>query len=375
MKKINYIVLIISTIAAISSCGNSKKGAEMSLMNRKQSVEVAHPTTDSVTLTKTYPGYLTANAEVDLVARVNGFLTKSDFKAGSKVKRGELIFVIEPTTYIDAVNQAKANLAEARSQNSYAQENYNSIREAAESNAVSQIDLIKAQNTLNQSISTIAAAKAALSTAETNLSYCYIRAPFDGHITNRKYDVGAYLNGAVSPLTLATIYDDTVLKAYFSIEDSQYIKLLGNSETSNSINLNNIPILFNAPLPHDYYSELNYVAPYVDLSTGTLTMRTIVDNRYGELKSGMYVNIKLPYAEIPEAILVKDASIGTDQLGKYLYLVNDSNMVVYTPIKVGELYQDSLRIVLDGVSANDKYVTKALLKLREGMDVNPIINK
>lgn len=375
MKTINYIAIIIVALVIISSCKSQKSKEEMMLMNRKQSVEVTYPTTDSVLLSKTYPGYLTSNATVDLVARVNGFLTKSTISAGSKVRKGDLIFVIEPARYIEAVNQAKANLAEARSQKSYAIENYNSIKEAAASNAVSQIDLIKAQNTLNQAKAAIASAEAALTIAETNLSYCYIRAPFDGYITDQKYDIGAYLNGEISPLTLATIYDNTKLNAYFSIEDSQYIRLINSSDKASEINLSNIPILFNAPLPHEYYSELNYVAPYVDLSTGTLTMRTTIDNKYGELKSGMFVNIKLPYAEMPNAILVKDASIGTDQLGKYLYLVNDSNRVEYTPIKVGELYQDSLRIVLEGISPNDKYVTKALLKLREGMQVNPIINK
>ncbi|MFI3240885.1 MAG: efflux RND transporter periplasmic adaptor subunit [Bacteroidales bacterium] len=374
MKTINYITIIIFTLGIISSCKNrSEKG--MMNANYKQNIEVTYPTTDSVLLSKTYPGYLTSKAKVDLVARVNGFLTKSNITAGSKVRKGDLIFVIEPVTYIDAVKQAEANLNEAHSQYEYALENYKSIKEAAESNAVSQIDLIKAQNILNQSDAAISSAEAALSTAETNLSYCYIRAPFDGHINDAKFDVGAYLNGAISPVTLATIYDDSTLNAYFSIEDSQYIRLINHSDKASEINLKNIPILFNAPLPHEYFSELNYVAPYVDLSTGTLTMRTIVDNKYGELKSGMYVNIKLPYAEMPNATLVRDASIGTDQLGKYLYVINDSNKVEYTPIKIGELYQDSLRIVLDGITPKDKYVTKALLKLREGMEVNPIIKK
>lgn len=375
MKTINYITIIILTVGIISSCKNSKSSEGVMNANYKQSIEVTYPTTDSVLLSKTYPGYLASNAKVDLVARVNGFLTRSNVAAGRKVRKGDLIFVVEPATYIDAVNQAKANLAEAYSQNEYALENYNSIKEAAASNAVSQIDLIKALNTLNQSEAAISSAEAALSTAETNLGYCYIRAPFDGHITNANYDVGAYLNGAISPVALATIYDDSMLNAYFSIEDSQYIRLINSSDKSSEINLKNIPIIFNAPLPHEYFSELNYVAPYVDLSTGTLTMRTVIDNKYEELKSGMYVNIKLPYAEMPNAILVKDASIGTDQLGKYLYIVNDSNRIEYTPIKVGDLYQDTLRIVLEGISTKDKYVTKALLKLREGMQVNPIINK
>ena len=89
----------------------------------------------------------------------------------------------------------------------------------------------------------------------------------------------------------------------------------------------------------------------------------------------MYATVMLPYAIDPKAIVIKDASIGTDQLGKYVYVVNDSNRVVYTPIKVGELYQDSLRIVNDGLAPTDRYVTKALLKVRDGMEIKPVETK
>ena len=85
----------------------------------------------------------------------------------------------------------------------------------------------------------------------------------------------------------------------------------------------------------------------------------------------MYCTVNLPYGSEPEAILVKDASIGTDQLGKYMYVVNDSNKVVYTHIEVGDIYQDSMRLVTKGLKPNARYVTAALLKVRNGMKINP----
>jgi multidrug efflux pump subunit AcrA (membrane-fusion protein) len=97
-----------------------------------------------------------------------------------------------------------------------------------------------------------------------------------------------------------------------------------------------------------------------------------VKNIDNELKDGMYVTVSLPYGKMPKAILVKDASIGTDQLGNYLYLVNDSNKVVYAPIEVGEIFRDSLRVVTKGVKAGDRYVTKALLTVRAGETVKPV---
>ena len=89
----------------------------------------------------------------------------------------------------------------------------------------------------------------------------------------------------------------------------------------------------------------------------------------------MYVTISLPYGIDPKAVLVKDAAISTDQLGKYMYVVNDSNKVVYTPIEAGELYQDSLRGINKGIKSGDKYVTKALLTVRNGESVKPVVTK
>ncbi len=106
-----------------------------------------------------------------------------------------------------------------------------------------------------------------------------------------------------------------------------------------------------------------------------MELRCRIQNPYGELKAGMYVKIKLPYGTDTNAILVKDSSIGSDQLGKYLYVVNDSNRVVYTPIKTGDLYQDSMRVVISGLSPKSRYVTKALLKVKNGMTVNPKVVK
>lgn len=113
----------------------------------------------------------------------------------------------------------------------------------------------------------------------------------------------------------------------------------------------------------------------MNTATGTILLKGTVRNIDNELKDGMYVTVRLPYGVNPKAVLVNDASIGTDQLGKYVYVVNDSNKVVYTHIEVGELYQDSLRIVNSGLKGGEKYVTKALLTVRNGEEVKPVLQK
>lgn len=159
---------------------------------------------------------------------------------------------------------------------------------------------------------------------------------------------------------------------HFSIENDAFLALK-QTKAGQSVDLNHIPVSFNDSITPVYYGKINYEAPDVDKSTGTVTLRIVIDNPKNELKSGMFASVNLPYAVDPKAIVIKDASIGTDQLGKYVYVVNDSDKVVYTPIQTGELYHDTLRIVSSGLKPTDRYVTQALMKVRDGMTVKPVI--
>lgn len=337
-------------------------------------VDVALPLVDSVTLHKTYPGYIRALNKADVVARVSGQILTRNYKEGDRVAKGQVLFTIEPTKYRDAVRQAEASLATARSQYDYYSRQYQAMKKALEADAVSQMDVIQAESSMNTAKASIRNAEAALSTARENLGYCTVRAPRSGRISLAELSPGNYVNGEMSPVTLATIYDDTEVKAVFDIEDSQYESMLGGGYTDSRL-LKAIPLKFTRQLPHSYTADLDYTSPNVDASTGTLKLEGAVPNPYGELKDGMFVTVDLPYGTEPQAILIRDASIGTDQLGKYVYVVNDSNKVVYTPVELGELYRDTLRIVNKGLSPRTRYVTKALLTVRNGETVKPSLQK
>lgn len=370
--RLQYFAICITILSIASAC---KKSNEMAY-NNVMSVNVEKPIIDSVLLRKTYPGSLSAKTEVNLVARVNGYLQQANYRAGDYIKKGQLLFIIEPEPFKEAVTQAEAQLASAKSQKTYAQINYESTKDAAQTNAVSQIDLAQAENNLEVAIASVKSAESALETARTNLEYCYIRAPFNGHITNKSVDVGNYLNGGTSPQVLATIYDDRTMTVTFTIEDSQYMRMVSEQKaTGNKKIYNTVDITFNEYLPHKYTGEIGYLSPMVDLSTGTITLQAKIDNRFSELKSGMYCIVSLPYKKLNKAILIKDAAIGTDQLGKYIYTVNDSNKVVYTPIKIGDLANDTMRIVTEGLNPDQKYIIEAIQKVRDGMSVNPILKK
>ena len=372
MRHSTYIRLAVTGIGLVvmASCGHQtadKRSEEI------MSVNFETPVVYSVTLHKTYPGVAYANATAKIVGRVNGQLLSKTYTSGALVKKGDVLFTIESSSYRDAVQQAQAALTTAKSEYEYASNQYAAMKKALESDAVSQMDVIQAKSNMEKAEAAIKNAQATLSDAQTKLGYCTVRAPFTGHISSSTVDPGSYISGEGAPMELATIYDDSAISIDFSIENAQYESMIGKTGKIDSDIYKKVPLTFEEPLAHQYFANLTYLSPSVDTGTGTILLKVGLKNPYGELKPGMYITVNLPYGTNDKAILVKDAALGTDQQGKYLYVVGDSNRVVYTPVKVGDIYQDSLRIVTDGITPQSRYVTSALLKVRDGMEINPIL--
>ena len=368
MKKLMYIFLVFSVL---TGCKEKKDAGAMKGMPTL-AISVAKPIVKDITLTKDYPGYLTTEKTVNLVARVNGTLQSVSYAPGGRVKKGQLLFVIEPTLYNDKVAQAEAELKTSQAQLEYARNNYSRMKEAVKSDAVSQIQVLQSESSVTEGVAAVSNAEAALSTARTNLGYCYVRAPFDGTISKSTVDIGSYVGGSLQPVTLATIYKDDQMYAYFNVADNQWLEMSMNNQQPTKDLPKKIMVQLGKEGTESYPATLDYLSPNVDLNTGTLMVRANFDNPQGVLKSGLYVSITLPYGEADHAILVKEASIGTDQLGKFLYAVNDSDIVHYRHIEIGQLINDTLRQVLGGLSPQERYVTEALMKVRDGMKIKPI---
>lgn len=364
MKRIIYAVALLS----ITACHKNEKS---NATGEALPVDVASPMVQEVTLTREYPGYLAADATIPIVGRVNGTVIKKEFTEGRRVKKGDLLFVIEPSLYEDAVTQAEAALANAKAGLEYAKSNYERMKVAINSDAVSQIELLQAKSNVESGEAAVKNASAALKSAKTKLGYCYVKAPQDGSIGLKNYSVGAYVAGEMSPVELCRLYKDDIMYAYFDITDNQWLKSLKESD---SIDMSRITLKPGGSNLFTREAYIDFLSPDVNLSTGTLQVRAVLDNSDGFLKPGSYISVVMPYERVEKGILIKDESIGTDQLGKFIYVVNDSNMVEFRRIETGTLVDDTMRLVTDGIAPDERYVTKALLKVRNGMQVTPIMD-
>lgn len=355
-------------LALTAACHKTKHEAAP---GGKPQIDVAEAVTDSVTLYKNYPGTIHAVDAVDIMCRVNGTLKTQNYVSGAQVSKGQVLFTIDDPTYHNNLAEAQAALARAQSDNQYAETHYTAVEAAYKRNASSQMELSQALSNRDASRAAVTDAQAALKQARDELDRCTIRAPFAGRVSAGEYSVGAYLAGAASPVKVASIYADNRVDAYFYIEDASFLRMFNNENNRSLINYDSIPISFTEKLPHTYSGELFYISPNVDPTTGALLLRCRIDNDYGELRSGMYASIDLPYKVEPKAVLVRTASIGTDQLGKYVYAVNDSGMVLYTPVVVGSQIDDTMSVITDGLRAGQRYVTQAMLKVRDSMEIAP----
>lgn len=365
-------MILLTGICCLAGCG--KREGNMPATGGSLPVEVSLPIVRDVVLTRQYPGYLSADAAVEVVCRVNGQLIQSNVSAGQRVRRGDVLYLIDPTPYRDAVVQAEAALKTAEAELAYAESSYRRMQEVIKSEAVSEIQLLQAEANVKKCEAAVNSAKASLNTARTNLGYCHIKAPIDGQITKGNYSVGAYIPGGGSPVAMATIFKDDIMYANFTVADNQWLRqLLVEELTKHSPDSTYyVSVALGEGGSLKWQARLDYLSPDVSLTTGTLDVRAVLTDPSHLLKAGSYVSVTLPVGHMPHAILVPDASIGTDQLGKYLYVVSDSGTVHYRHIETGELVDDTLRIVKQGLAPMEHFVTQALMKVHEGMHITPV---
>lgn len=374
MKKVQFI-LFMATVALLASCSSNQEVKPLTLSQ----YSVAHPAVRDIQYQLEFPGYLQSELVVDMLSRVEGYLQEIRFEAGAKVAKGDTLFVIEPRNYKNKVQQAEAQLLTSRANLALAETTLARMQDAYKSNAVSEIDVIEATTNVDQCKAAVQSAQAQLETAQTNLSYCYILAPESGRVTRSLVDKGNY----IAPHTqLATFYKDNQMYVYFSIEAAKLIWAQNEAQKSDSrVKGTNEPFssvevkLTDSQGNEKYYpGQLDYLSPSADISTGTVDMRAVLKNDKRELNNGVYVKVTFPYKDVKDAVLIPESSIGTDQSGRYIYVV-ENDTVRYRSVQVGQLQRDNMREIVKGLSADEYYITQALTRVRNGQAIQPIIEK
>jgi RND family efflux transporter MFP subunit len=340
-------------------------------------VDVALPVQHTITRYLEATGNTAPIKTVDLVARVQGFLQSIDYQDGSFVKEGATLFTIEPETYKLKLEQAQA--AEAGSQASLKQADADYKRQAdlVARQAVSQATLDTSTSNRDNAQANLQQAQVNTKIAEVNYGYTKVTAPFDGIVSAHLASVGE-LVGVASPTQLATIVALDPIYVNFNVNEQDVLRIREEARRRGltAADLKSLPIEVGLQTETGYphQGKLDYAAPTINQSTGTLAARGVVPNPDRVLLPGYFVRIRVPVEKQPDALLVPDTALGSDQSGRYVLVVTGENLVEQRKVETGPLDGD-LRVIESGLKAEDRVVTAGLLRAVPGQKVDPQLQK
>lgn len=369
-------VLVAASVLASSACEKSDK-ANAYVPPPPPEVIVARPMEREVVKYFTYTGVVEASETVDLRARVQGFLKAVHFRPGQKVAQGELLMEIDDREYRAAVARAHADVRAREASLVGAENDARLARELADQRAGPEIDaLIKAARR-----DTVAAeveqAKAVLDRARLDLDYCEIRSPIDGRIGRNLIDAGN-LVGKGEPTLLAQIVRTAPAFVSVDVSESDVLEVRREREASGE-KLEPGQIAPGQWRPCELAladreefetpGRVDYVEPTVNSETGTLRIRTRFENENDALVPGLFARVRFPMAR-HKAMLVPEAALLTDQRGRYALLVNEKDEVEARRVEIG-LLDGSNRVVMWGLTPQDRVIVAGVLKARPGAKVSP----
>jgi RND family efflux transporter MFP subunit len=336
-------------------------------------VDVAAPVQRSITRYLDATGNTAPVKSVDLVARVQGFLQTINYKDGSPVKEGTTLFTIEPETYKLKVDQAQAAEAGAQASLKQAELDYKRQVDLVQKQAVSQSTLDTSTSNRDNAQANLQQAQANTKIAQVNFGYTNVAAPFDGIVTAHLVSVGE-LVGVASPTQLATIVATDPIYVNFSVNEQDVLRIREEARrrgiTVDDLRQIPIEIGLQSETGYPHKGTLDYVAPQLNQSTGTLAVRGILKNSDRQLLPGYFARVRVPVEQNVKAMLVPDVALGSDQAGRYVLVVNAENVVEQRKVTVGPLEGD-LRVIESGLKVDDKVVVAGLLRAIPGQKVDP----
>jgi len=325
-----------------------------------------------------FPGQADAVGEVEIRARVTGYIVKIHFEDGQEVKQGDVLFEIDPRPYQLVLDRATGDLAHARALAERAKTNLSRAERLRPSGAVSEDLYEQAVAELKVQQAAIQKAEAVLDEAELNLEFTRVVSPIDGRVSGRQVTEGNLVqNGSSASTVLTTVVTVDPVYVYFNIEEPTLLRYehlgwrAGDQTLFSRIKELKIPVEIGLAdeegFPHA--GQLDFVDNQIDPDTGTIRARGRFDNaRY--LTPGMFVRVRLPIGPPHEALLVSERAIGIDQARKFLLTVDKDHVVQYREVELGALY-DGLREVKSGLNGDEWVIVQGLQRARPGLTVSP----
>ena len=372
MKKTCFTFLFIITMLILPSCKDNKEGRAVIPLE----VPVVQVMQQNVALESEYTGQTYGESDVEIRSRVEGWVLSMPFREGSMVRKGQLLYTIDPLPYRNTVDKAAAGLADANGMMIKAKNDLDRIEPLAAIGAVSQRELVAAQASFTSSKAMVESYEASLRNAKIELGYCNVVAPISGMIGISKFKVGDYVTKGPQ-FTMNTVSSIDNIRVRFTISEMEYLRitrLMQKMGASIGERGDVVKMILSDGTLYPLKGKMNFANREIDPSTGALTLEAQFKNTDNILRPGQYVKLKLVTEFRDNALLIPQRAVNEMQGLYQVYTVGDSNKIDLKLIKLGPTYNMSY-IVEIGLTSQDRIVIGGTQLLRNGSIIKPIDKK
>ena len=357
------------TAVTLAGCGPANgKIAEAPAVNAGTPISAASVVERQITETQEFSGRLEAVERVDIRSRVAGFITSVNFKPGSEVKKGDVLFVIDPRPFQAEASRTEAAFAAATAKADLARIEMNRAAGLLAERAIPQRDFDEKASSLKELDANMRAASAQHAAAQLNLGYSRVHSPIDGRVGKAEITVGNLIDGAAiltSVVSLDRIY------ASFDGDEDTYLRVGALAHQGKAVRVN-VGLANETGFPHE--GKLEFVDNALDPRTGSVRMRATFANTDNQLAPGLFARVQLVGGnggqQRTTALLINERAIGTDQDRKFVFVVGPGNKAEYRQVQLGQTV-DGLRVVRSGLMAGEKIVVNGLQRVRPGAPLAP----
>jgi RND family efflux transporter MFP subunit len=366
----------------LSGCARDASAQHAAVPPPAPQVTVARVIARTVTDSETFSGRFQAVNHVDIRPRVTGYIASVNFVDGSLVRKGQVLFVIDPRPYEADYQRAEADLDQARAQAALAKSEQIRAVNLFAAHAISKDEFDTRTANARQSAANVEAAKAAVDAAALNLTFTRVTAPITGRVSRAIVTTGNLVTNGQTLLT--TLVSLNPIYVQFNADEQAYLtfeKYAANDGRKDAPTSGNagaatdglgnavyVGLEDESGYPHE--GHLVFMDNSLDAETGTIYARALLANPNGQFVPGLFARVKLIGNDHYHAVLINDSAVGTDQTMRYVLLLGADNKVEYRPVELGPLV-DGLRVVRSGLKPGDTIVVNGLMRVRPGMQVSP----
>lgn len=363
--------------ALAASCGDSQK---QQAAPPPPAVTVAEPARRTVSDFDEYVGRFVAVNSVEVRARVSGYLEGVHFKDGQIVKQGDLLFSIDKRPFQNAAEQARAAVTQTRSNLAFTTADFERGQQLVKEKTITEQTFEQRSQAYRNAQAAVSAAEAALRTSQLDLEFTELRAPIDGRIGDRRVSPGNLVTGGSGGNTtlLATIVSTDPIRFEFTFDEASYLRYERASMTGTDVASRGAGVQVALKLIDEadfiHKGSMDFVDNVIERTTGTIRGRASFSNANGVFTPGMFARVRVPASPPYEAMLVPDTAIGSEQVRKFVYVVDGENTARTKYVTLGPL-DGTLRVIKSGLSPTDKVVVNGMARVRAGQKVTPQARK